>query len=45
MAGTYETNGYVGTVGSSKLRDLREAVADEVDIFINDYLAENPKEN
>lgn len=45
LAGTYETNGYVGTVGSSNLRNLREAVADEVDVFINDYLAENPKGN
>lgn len=43
LAGTYETNGYVGTIGSGRLRELREAVADEVDIFINDYLAENPK--
>jgi len=37
--------GNVGTVGLSNLKDfVRESLRDYVDIFINDYLAANPKE-
>lgn len=43
LAGTYETNTYIGVIGTKRLRELRDRVADQVDIFINDYLAENPK--
>jgi hypothetical protein len=32
-----------GTVGNKMIRALRETVDDEVDKFINDYLAANPK--
>lgn len=32
-----------GSVGSDKLRTVRETVGDLVDRFINDYLAQNPK--
>ena len=42
FASVWET-GTIGTVGQSKLRDLRSIVGDLVDEFINDYLAENPK--
>jgi hypothetical protein len=35
--------GLVGTVGKAKLRLIRGGLGDQVDIFINDYLAANPK--
>ena len=34
----------VGLFGLSKLRTVRETVQDFVDVFINDYLAANPKQ-
>lgn len=42
LAETWNT-GSVGTVGASHLRAIRGGVADDVDKFINAYLAENPK--
>jgi S1-C subfamily serine protease len=33
----------VGTVGRNRITDLRTDVQDQVDAFINDYLAANPK--
>jgi hypothetical protein len=35
--------GSVGTVGLSNITTIRESVKNDVDIFINDYLAVNPK--
>ncbi|MGH2359408.1 MAG: hypothetical protein ACRDGM_02550 [bacterium] len=40
---TWEFIGAVGTVGSSKVRKLREVIADAVDEFINAYLTVNPR--
>ncbi len=42
VASTWNT-GCTGFVGISNIRTVRENVRDEVDIFINAYLAENPK--
>jgi hypothetical protein len=42
-AATWETNGRIGTVGENKLSTLRERARDEVDKFINAYLAANPQ--
>jgi hypothetical protein len=36
-------NSVVGTVGIDKITQIRGGVGDLVDIFINDYLAANPK--
>jgi ribosomal protein S8 len=33
-----------GSVGSKKIETIRDSVKDSVDIFINDYLAANPKD-
>jgi hypothetical protein len=33
----------IGYVGADKIKQIRETIKDAVDIFINDYLAENPK--
>jgi hypothetical protein len=41
-AKTWDTDS-VGTVGEPNLRDIRSSVADDVDVFINAYLAENPE--
>jgi len=35
--------GYTGSVGGDNLRMLRNPIADQVNEFINDYLAANPK--
>lgn len=44
MASTYQVAGSVGTVGVDHLRDdLRGAINDRIDTFLNDYLAANPK--
>jgi len=43
LATTWDT-GSVGTEGESHLRDIRGGVADDVDKFINAYLAVNPKQ-
>ena len=43
LATTWSATGVIGTVGSKKLRSLREAVRDLTDQFINAYLAANPK--
>lgn len=43
-ASTWGSTGVIGGVGESRLREIRDAVADEVDEFINAYLAVNPME-
>ncbi|MFC1692113.1 hypothetical protein ACFL1R_01245 [Candidatus Latescibacterota bacterium] len=40
---TWSTS-YIGKVGKLKVNEIRDGVKDRVDIFINDYLAVNPKE-
>jgi len=42
VGGIWHT-GNVGTVGTSNIREIRKDVGDQVDKFINDYLAANPK--
>lgn len=43
-AATYAVSRGCGTVGVDHLRDdVRNAAGDDVDVFINDYLAMNPK--
>jgi hypothetical protein len=42
VGGIWNTGG-VGTVGVDKITQIRGAVGDEVDKFINDYLAANPE--
>lgn len=42
FATTWDT-GSIGIVGENYLRDIRGSVADDVDEFINAFLAENPK--
>jgi hypothetical protein len=37
-------NGSIGSVGKGKIGQIREVVEDHVKVFINDYLAANPKE-
>ena len=44
LAVTWSGLGVVGAVGSANLRQVRESVRDELDRFINAYLAVNPKE-
>ncbi len=44
QATTWEATGSVGAVGSEKLSEVRNAVRDMVDEFINAYLAVNPKQ-
>jgi hypothetical protein len=36
-------HGKIGTVGASQIRSLRTDIIDEINLFINDYLATNPK--
>ena len=44
LATTYRTKEHFGTVGAEHLRDqLRASINDKVDVFLNDYLAMNPK--
>jgi hypothetical protein len=43
VAPTWSTDGAIGTVGVSQLSIVRDDVKDEVDKFINAFLAENPK--
>jgi hypothetical protein len=40
---TWAVPGHVGMVGVGKLRTVRKTVADQVDKFISNYLAVNPK--
>jgi predicted amidohydrolase len=42
-SGTIWNTGYMGVTGTAKIREVRNAVGDQVDKFINDYLAANPK--
>jgi hypothetical protein len=42
-ATTWESTSYIGTVGAEKLSSIRGNVKDQVDQFINAYLAANPK--
>ena len=42
VATTWYTSG-IGTVGLANIKDVRERVKDQVDEFLNDYLAANPK--
>ena len=37
------SSGRVGTVGSTRWRDVRNMVRDQIDAFINAYLSVNPK--
>lgn len=41
--GTIWHTGSVGVVGKKSIRKIREAVNQDIDRFINDYLAANPK--
>ena len=41
--GTIWQTGLLGGVGTERKRMIRESVGDQVDMFINDYLAANPK--
>jgi hypothetical protein len=43
VATTWETPGVIGVIGSKNLSTVREDVRDEIDQFINAYLAANPK--
>jgi hypothetical protein len=43
LASTWDRN-WTGSVGVNKIETLRESVKDSVDMFINDYLAANPKD-
>jgi hypothetical protein len=43
VIGTIWERGATGMVGVDKIGGLRSSVGDQVDIFINDYLAANPK--
>jgi hypothetical protein len=40
---TWFTTSRIGTVGSSNLATIRDAIKEEVDVFINAYLSVNPK--
>ncbi len=42
-ATTWRNDLKIGTVGADNVRDIRNIVKDEVDVFINDYLEMNPK--
>lgn len=42
FASTWSTD-YVGSVGSTNIRSVRENIKDQIDKFINAYLAVNPK--
>ena len=42
-ATTYFMNRSTGSVGSSNLRSVRDAIKDDVNIFINDWLATRPE--
>ena len=44
FARTWRSAGSIGTAGRNNVANLRNFVKDQVDIFINDYLAVNPKE-
>ncbi len=43
-ATTWTTGGLIGTVGKKRVESIRDSIKDIIDIFINDYLAMNPKE-
>ena len=43
-ATTWFTTVNIGTVGANNVNSLRDNIKDRVDVFINDYLAVNPKE-
>ena len=44
LGAIWETAGCIGTVGTQKIiKVIRDDVGDQVDEFINDYLAANPK--
>jgi hypothetical protein len=42
-AETWRTAGSIGRVGAAKVREVRKRVLDQVDEFINAYLAVNPR--
>ncbi len=42
LGGIWHTH-YIGVVGTKYIRDIRETVGSQVEQFINDYLAANPK--
>ena len=44
FAPTWESTGVFGTVGEENVDSIRIDVRDQVNEFINDYLAVNPKE-
>ena len=43
IAPTWKTKGMIGSVGADRIRTIREAVGGDVDEFIKDYLAMNPR--
>jgi fructose-1,6-bisphosphatase len=40
---TYRTSGLLGITSISDFRNVRDAVGDQIDVFLNDYLTMNPK--
>jgi hypothetical protein len=40
---TYRTSGLLGITSISDFRLIRDAVGDQIDVFLNDYLTVNPK--
>jgi len=43
LGATWQARGFVGTVGAENLHIVRDDVRDQVDQFLNAYLAANPK--
>jgi hypothetical protein len=43
LAATWSSSGYIGTVGSANLKELRNSLKDEMNQFINAWLSVNPK--
>ena len=43
MAPTWTARGTIGSVGTNSMHAVRESVGDDVDTFIQDYLAMNPR--
>jgi hypothetical protein len=40
---TYRTSGLLGITSRSDFRNIRDAVGDQIDVLLNDYLTMNPK--
>jgi hypothetical protein len=43
LGATWQAPGFLGTVGADRLHTVRDDVRDQVDQFLNAYLAANPK--